>query len=124
MLLEDVDRVSKEAQLADASTKPPSVYTEPSWAGRGEFRGALAGGPPEEESPLQARSQRFPQTAPRKGPPASGTETPATCSYHWRSWFNSIPPHPHSQGVLLPELQGWFKPCVCIREAFQEGWDR
>ena len=101
--------------LLTPSTKPPSVYTEPSWPGRGEFRGTLAGGPPEEDSPPAGSG--FPRVPPRqlqgKAHLHLGTETPATCSHRWKSWFTPHPTPHFPPGVLLPEFQRRLVQAIC-----------
>ena len=118
--------------LLTPSTKPPSVYTEPNWPGRGEFRGALAGGPPEEDSPpagsrfpefplRQLQGRAYLNLGPRPLPPA-----------HIAGGAGSlpIPPHPTPTPGVSRSLNlrgGWFKPCVRIqgsipRRLGQVGW--
>ena len=115
--LEDVDRVSKEAQLLVDALHEATFGVHGAQLGR---EGRVQGGsgwwaPGGGEPPCRLRVPRgSPETAPRKGPPASGTETPATCSYHWRSRFNPHPTPPVPQGVLLPESQRGLVQAMCL----------
>ena len=102
--------------LLTPSTKPPSVYTEPSWAGRGEFRGALAGGPLEEESPPAGSG--FPEVPPRQLQGRAhlhlGLRPLPLAHITGGAGSIPIPPHLYPQGVLLPESQRGLVQAMCL----------
>lgn len=102
--------------LLTPSTKPPSVYTEPSWAGRGEFKGALAGGPLEEESPPAGSG--FPEVPPRQLQGRAhlhlGLRPLPLAHITGGAGSIPIPPHLYPQGVLLPESQRGLVQAMCL----------